>query len=296
MALVGADIGGTHITCAIVEHAGAQYHAGPPARRPVDSRAAAPAILDAWCAGVRAVSDPQQLTALGLAAPGPFDYARGVSLIQSGVKYDALYGLPLGAALRERLGLGPHVPIVFDNDANCFAYGEWLAGAARGARRVIGITLGTGLGAGFVADGAIQWSGPGVPRDAEVYWVPYRDATAEDYISTRGLQRLYAAWGGPANYDIAAMATDARAGDARAQRVFAELGTMIAEVLAPWLREFRAEMLVVGGAMARSFALFGPTLTRGLDATVAAAPAVLGETATLTGAAVLAHRAGCGRP
>src|SRR5262249_36574612 len=54
--------------------------------------------------------------------------------------------------LKQATGL----PVVFDNDANAAAYGEWQCGAARGARDLIYITLGTGIGAGIVQGGRLQ--------------------------------------------------------------------------------------------------------------------------------------------
>lgn len=290
MVIVGVDIGGTHATAARVQCDGARYRVGDSTRRPVDSGGAAEEILLAWCTAIRAACPPAEIAALGLAMPGPFDYPRGICLIQGVAKYEGLYGMDIGAAFRARLGLAAQVPIVFDNDCNCFVFGEWLAGAARGHGRVVGITLGTGLGAGFVADGAIQWSGPGVPRDAELYWVPYRDSTAEEQISRRGLRRLYQERGGPAAHDVADIAAAARTGDARARGIFDELGVMIADVLAPWLGEFRADVLVIGGAMVRSFDLFGGTVQARL-APRSVVPAALPDTAGLLGAAVLAERA-----
>jgi glucokinase len=47
------------------------------------------------------------------------------------------------------------MPAALDNDANCAVLGEWWVGAARGARHVVGLTLGTGIGGGIVIDGRV---------------------------------------------------------------------------------------------------------------------------------------------
>jgi glucokinase len=60
-----------------------------------------------------------------------------------------LRGVDVMGEMQRRLGL----PITVENDATCAAWGEHLAGAARGADDVVCVTLGTGIGAGIVADG-----------------------------------------------------------------------------------------------------------------------------------------------
>src|SRR5205085_5347148 len=66
-----------------------------------------------------------------------------------------LNGRPLHADLQARIGL----PVVLENDANCFALSEARHGAAVGGRVVFGVILGTGVGGGIVVDGRL-WSGP----------------------------------------------------------------------------------------------------------------------------------------
>ncbi|MEY2967189.1 MAG: glucokinase, partial [Actinomycetota bacterium] len=59
---------------------------------------------------------------------------------------------PVGPGLRERLAVTVHV----ENDATMAAFGEWRAGAARGARNAVMVTLGTGIGGGLVMGGVLQ--------------------------------------------------------------------------------------------------------------------------------------------
>ncbi len=64
-----------------------------------------------------------------------------------------LNGRPFRRDLAVRLGEGPGRPVVFANDANCFALAEATLGAARGARVAFGVILGTGVGGGVVFEG-----------------------------------------------------------------------------------------------------------------------------------------------
>ncbi|MEU6443635.1 ROK family transcriptional regulator [Streptomyces sp. NPDC047046] len=94
--------------------------------------------------------DAPLLLGAGLAAPGPLDHRTGVLHKVSG--FPGLDGLPLAAALTERLGL----PVVLDKDTNAAALGRALAGEARAFAY---LHLGTGLGAGLVLDGRL-YRGP----------------------------------------------------------------------------------------------------------------------------------------
>ncbi len=59
-------------------------------------------------------------------------------------------------ALHEELEKATKLPVVFDNDANVAAYGEWRCGAARGSSDVFYVTMGTGIGAALILGGQLQ--------------------------------------------------------------------------------------------------------------------------------------------
>jgi glucokinase len=188
---------------------------------------------------------------------------------------------------------------VFLNDADAFLWGEWLFGAAAGHNRCVAITLGTGIGSAFVADGELRHSGPGVPPEGRADLLRISGLPLEDVVSARAIERDYERVTGAAPGDAEYVARQARAGDETAAGVlrtsFEQLGT----ALRPWLQEFRASALVVGGSMTGSWDLIGPALLRGLQggggaslegltASVAARP----EHAALLGAAAYAERSG----
>ncbi|HEY0776602.1 MAG TPA: ROK family protein [Gemmatirosa sp.] len=85
---------------------------------------------------------------VGVGAPGALDRARGVVVVAHNLRWR---DLPLRTLIAERVGLDA----TLDNDANCATLGEWWTGAARGARNVVGITLGTGIGGGLILDGRL---------------------------------------------------------------------------------------------------------------------------------------------
>jgi glucokinase len=198
------------------------------------------------------------LELVGVAAPGPFDYERGVCRVTGLAKLEALYGVDLRRELGTALGAGTDVS--FLNDAEAFLLGETWAGAARGYERAVGITLGTGLGSAFAAEGLIVSDGPAVPPEGSLHLVPFRGAPVEDVISARGLLARH-----PAPLDgVAELARMAAGGDPGALRLFEQLGADLGEFLAPWLRAFGAQCLVVGGSIANAWPLLGPALQRSL--------------------------------
>jgi glucokinase len=85
---------------------------------------------------------------IGIGSPGPLDRAAGVVLMTPNLGWQ---NFPLRDEVISRVGL----PASLDNDANCATLGEWWRGAARGARNVIGLTIGTGIGGGIILDGKL---------------------------------------------------------------------------------------------------------------------------------------------
>jgi glucokinase len=183
------EIGGTHVTSGLVGLQGQ-----PPTVLDVDRmswKADAPAteLLEILETCMKRLSAGRSLP-WGIAIPGPFDYARGVALFEGVGKFDALHGVDVGAELSERLEQ-PRESLTFINDASAFVLGEWLAGAAQGVDRVLGITLGTGVGSAFVRDGVLVEDGDDVPPHGHVYLLTYDGRPIEDTVSRRALLRRY---------------------------------------------------------------------------------------------------------
>jgi glucokinase len=199
-----------------------------------------------------------------VAVPGPFDYQTGVARFEGVGKFDALNGVDVGEVLRRELVNRPRT-VTFVNDAIAFAAGEWAFGSGRGHERMVGITLGTGVGSGFLDRGSSVGSGPCVPVRGEVYRLMVDDRPLEDTVSRRALLRDYAELRPETPCrDVREMAARARDGDAVANQVLHNAFTRLGLALAPWLSRFGATALVVGGSMSRSWDLVHPSLTAGI--------------------------------
>jgi glucokinase len=140
--VIGVDVGGTKTLAAVVNRQGAvEEHITHPTD--VSSQ-------DALLAGLETIVDElregREIAALGFGVPSRVDQRSGRAVASVNIP---LADVDFRDRMRERHGL----PVGIDNDANAATMGEWHAGAAQGARNVVMLTLGTGVGGGLILDG-----------------------------------------------------------------------------------------------------------------------------------------------
>lgn len=264
------DVGGTHVTAALVDIARWRTVEGTRCRTPLNSDGSAAAIVRSLATAILPLGDISA-SVLGVSMPGPFDYGAGIGRFHGVGKFDALNGVDVGSALRSALPVPP-ASIAFVNDASAFAIGEWVAGAATGAGRAVGITLGTGVGSAFLDHGRAVSAGPSVPPNGHVHMLRIGGRPLEDVVSRRAIVTAYqSATACQAGVDVDVIARYAADGDAAARHVLDHAMGALGEALRPWLVRFNADVLVVGGGMAASWDLIEPVLhatlfrTGGLD-------------------------------
>lgn len=247
-AVLVLEIGGSHVTTAVVSTP--SWRVDGVHRNKLDSQTSAEKIV----AQLAKAADQLPLAGgLAVAMPGPFDYETGVAWHRGVGKFDALYGHDLGKSLREELKLDR---IVFVNDAEAFAVGEWSAGLLRGLERCVGVTIGTGIGSAFLLDGRAVRTGDSVPPGGELYRSSYQDRPLEDWISARAILKAYAELVGPEEgIGVREIAERARAGDTVAEEELLAAFRVLATVLSDWLERFGATRVVLGGAISGAFDL-----------------------------------------
>lgn len=263
---VGTDIGGSHITCALIDLEHQMILPETRVTSPVDNTAPADVILGVWAeaVGEAILGIPiDELAGIGFAMPGPFDYVNGIALFERVEKYLGLYGVNVSDGIRKLLKLPEWVAFRYMNDATSFAVGEAWMGVAEGTTRSMAITLGTGFGSAFI-DGGI----PVVEREDTapmgcVWHLPFKDGIADDYFSTRWFVRGYAAMTGQTASGVREIAELARK-DPKIAVLFAEYGEGLGTLLGPWLNLFKAEVLVIGGNMVGASDLFLPAFEKSL--------------------------------
>jgi glucokinase len=255
---LGADIGGSHITCQLFNLDNSQPVEHTRHRVAVNSRASKNEILDEWVNAIRLATKNhklQSLSGIGFAMPGPFDYRNGVAWFEGVQKFENLYGANIREEIQNRLNLPGEFPVRFLNDAACFAVGEAWMGEASNYRRIIALTMGTGFGTTFIKNKLPVAGTDGIPEDGFLYHVPFKESIADDYFSTRWFLQAYFEKTGKKIHGVKELAEKA-SHEAVIIELFRDFGRNLGEFLTPWINQFGAECLVLGGNISKSFSLF----------------------------------------
>ncbi len=175
---------------------------------------------------------------------------------QLGVVYDAV-NIPAWKefALKQALERRYSLDVYINNDVNCFTAGEHKFGVGQGYNDIIGLCLGTGVGAGFIINNAL-YQGHNCSA-GEVGEINYLTSTLDEYCSGRFFDIHIGASG-------AELATQARAGEANAVQAYHQFGHHLAHAIGHLLLILDPQIIVIGGSVAHSFDLFKEGLWQGL--------------------------------
>jgi len=264
---IGADIGGSHISTILIDMESGNTIAGSQSQQKVDNKAPADEILNDWAVSIKRTMEfvkEGQLTGIGFAMPGPFNYQMGVALLKDVDKYESLYGINVGDELKRLLHLPQAMPFRYLNDAMSFAIGECWVGKASSYDNVVAITLGTGFGSAFLTNGVPVIEGERVPKMGYVYHIPYKLGIADDYFSTRWFIKEYFERTGIQVSGVKEIADRAHCEDP-AKKIFMDFGNDTGNFLAPLLSGFNANCLVIGGNISGAYPLFGPSFENALQ-------------------------------
>ncbi len=235
MEIIGVDIGGTKITAARIQ--GKQiiqeYSCPTPSEETKDRivKVVGDAIQQVFSAKV---------SGIGIGVPGLVDLETNEVL--DVVNIPSWDRVSLKELLEDRF----EKPVFVNNDANCFAVGEKYFGKGQAFRNFVGITLGTGLGAGIIINSHL-YSGRfcGAGEFGTIY---YRDKTVEAYASGQFFKDQ--------NLSGKALSGKAEQGDRQANRLFFELGEHIGRAIGNVLFALAPEAIILGGSVSQSYHLF----------------------------------------
>ena len=267
---IGVDLGGTNIAIGIVNEKFeivAQGSVPTLADRPGEAIVEDMAQLCKKLIADMGLTDAD-ITSLGIASPGIVDDETGYVVYTNNLPF---VNFPIIPMLRERLAIGEmHI----ENDANAAAWGEAIAGAAKGSRSSVMITLGTGVGGGIVENGRISKgfnnaggelghiviSVDGTPCTCgrRGCWEAYSSATGLINMTKEKLAECEAGNRPTVMTELVAQrgkvngrtAFDGmRAGDAAATEVVNEYVKYLASGIASMINIFQPEVLSIGGGV-----------------------------------------------
>lgn len=151
MKYIGIDVGGTNLVAGVVDENGNLLDK---VSHPVDKEMTSEAMCQELARMARAVCTVsniplREIAAVGVGLPGLVDNRTGMVIKTPNMPFNR-------TPFREIFQREWDVPVYLGNDANCAAIGEYFAGAAKSSNNAVVVTIGTGIGGGFVVDGKLH--------------------------------------------------------------------------------------------------------------------------------------------
>ena len=311
--VIGIDAGGTKLLGGVVDEGLAVRHRVHRLWRGGERGQVLDVLVDAVEEARAAAAD---VTDVGFGIPSLVDRETGASAFSVHLPID---GVPFRDLMHERIGLPVHV----DNDANLAALAEQRAGAARGARHAVLLTLGTGIGGGVIIDGQLYRGAHGGAGELGHVVVDIDGPPCQGRCPNRGCLEVMASGTAIGREGAAAAAREpeselarelregreitgalvtelAHDGDVAARGVLELVGERLGAGIAGIVNTFNPEVVVIGGgAVAGGDLLLEPARRvageRALPPSrdqVRIVPAHFGEEAGMLGAALLALEEG----
>lgn len=265
---IGIDLGGTNIAVGMVDENGKilRKDSVPTLRE----RPAEEVIKDMSMLVLKVIKDcgmqVSDVKSIGIGSPGVPNSEKGLIVYACNLNFN-------NTPVRDEVQKYIDLPVFLDNDANCAGLAEAVAGAAKGVKHSITVTLGTGLGGGVVIDGKIysgfNYSGSElghsvIMMDGEQCtcgrkgcYEAYASATALIRQTKRAIAEdpdsmIYKLIGGDISKVDAKVAFDAaKAGDATGQKIVDQYIKYIAAGLINLINTFSPEVIVIGGGISK---------------------------------------------
>jgi glucokinase len=234
--IIGIDLGATNIRGALVEGENATGLLGFPIR---SNGTQEEVLLDLFQLTDQLMHPA--VAAIGIGVPSVVD-------VKEGIVYDVQY-IPSWKQvhLKQLMEARYNVPVLVNNDANCFALGEYYFGKGRGEEHMVGLTLGTGIGAGIIINKHLY---AGVNCGAgEFGMAPYLEHQYEYYASGQFFQNIYGANG----QDVFERAQQ---GNAEALEWYAIMGKHLGNTIQLVLYTYDPPLIVLGGSVRHAYRYF----------------------------------------
>lgn len=234
--ILGIDIGATKIHIGVVENGAIVDQL----KFPTSAQESKDQVIQELIEGITTFFD-SDVIGIGIGVPGLIDPEKGV--------VHDVQNIPSWKKVHLKDILEEHfkIPVAVTNDANTFALGEKIYGKAQKYKNLVGITLGTGLGAGIIINnhlhaGAYSCAG-------ELGGVSYLDATVEDYCSGKFFKNKF----GMEGKELLSLAEK---GDSQALDIFNQYGTHLGNAIKQLMFILSPEAIFLGGSVSNCFSFF----------------------------------------
>ena len=205
-------------------------------------------ILDIVIEVIEAVFD-ESTVAIGIGIPGLTDSEKGI--IYDVQNIPSWKEVKLKQILEERF----RVPVYLDNDANCYVLGELFFGAGKGCSDFVGLTLGTGMGAGIIKNGVLLSGAHG--GAGEFGNIPYLNSIYEDYCSGKFFLKTKGIKG-------EVLLEAAKNSDPFALKAFEEFGFHLGNAVKTILFAVDPRKIIIGGSVAQAAPYFKTQMWKSL--------------------------------
>lgn len=238
--LIGLDLGATNIRGGLVQ----DNRLSQIQSKRIRSEGTVEEVLEDIYSVVDKLKEPE-IAAIGIGVPSVVDVERGIV-------YDVQY-IPSWKEvhLKKNLEARYEVPVFVNNDANCFVLGELYFGKGIGMQNLIGLTIGTGLGAGVIINHHL-FAGPNCGA-GEFGMVDYLDHCFEYYCSGQYFQNVY-------HIDGQEVFEKAKAGDLPSRSRYAEMGTHLGNAIKMILYTYDPSLIIFGGSVRLAYPYFQETM------------------------------------
>ncbi len=260
--LAAVDVGGTYIKYGVVEYDQATARAAVLWHSSIPTHASdgVDAVLERIVGLVEEIGCRNaEIQSIGLGVPGII--VPGTGIVRNPPNLPGWTNVDLSAYLREHSQNAATLPVYVENDANCGALAELWAGAGKGRRNFVYVTLGTGIGGGLVLDGRLYTGDHGEAGEIghmmqHALCEDRNKRTAADRFGSPKLEDVVGIQGIIDRYgeEVTVREIDERAalGDARARKVLDDTGEILGWALCDVLAVLGVRTIIVGGGVSRS--------------------------------------------
>ncbi|MEJ1238749.1 ROK family protein [Chryseolinea sp. T2] len=234
---IGVDLGGTNVRASLVDDNGNIYEHR---KERFNNNASLDDTLSQLISFIRPLMN-STVRGIGIGVPSVVEPVRGIVYNVTNIPSWTI--VPLAAKLQQAFD----TQVAVNNDVNCFALGEYHYGVLSGYSHAVGMSCGTGLGTGVIANGKLLTGarcGAG-----EVGLMHYLDKNIE-YYASGNLFRV--------QFGVSAEEANRRAseGDPQMLEAWAVFGRHMAEAIKTVMYAYDPEAISIGGSLAKAFSLF----------------------------------------